>query len=445
MKSPSPGGPSPCSPLVAPCLALFAGLAVQSASFAAKLTGVEKTAHFEIHFRPGSHAEASVDRTVCVAEEDLQRILRELELKEFKHVIRLYLYDDVHELQELTGVGSGGHSTTLESHIPYDNDQTRLHELVHVVAEQFSEKGNEERNLFAAEGLANAVLRFVWGVPVDAVAAFYLQRKELPPLSELMAGDFYKWLEQHPGFNAYDVAGSFFRYLLDTYGAPKVRKYYKGQSAHDAFGADIEALERGWHERLAGMKLRPGLEALLRERLVHETAADKNPAEAKLDDKILGPASRWKKMDGAAIASGDPGAWESAGVLRVSGEKSQGDWSVARLGKEPLGDAFVRCRAEPLAGCFGVQIQLGIRCQAMVLRDQGAFLYNERSAVAHDAKTSLADKPVEIVLRRQAGKASVWVDGVLVAEGDVDGAPADLGLGSVGGKARFTLIAVEKL
>src|SRR5262245_18140944 len=97
------------------------------------LTGSEKTAHFEIRFRPGSRSEASVDRVAVVAEQDLQKILQELALPDFKHTIRLYLYDDVPELQKITrNSGAAGYSTTLVSHVPHDNDQTRLHELVHV-------------------------------------------------------------------------------------------------------------------------------------------------------------------------------------------------------------------------------------------------------------------------------------------------------------------------
>jgi len=81
----------------------------------------------------------------------------------------------------------------------------------------------------------------------------------------------------------------------------------------------------------------------------------------------------------------------------------------------------------------------------MVLRGQGAFLYNHVGGVAHDAKTQLSDKPVEIVLRRRGGRASIWVDGNLVGEADVESDPTDLGLGSVGGKAKFTQIAVRKM
>ncbi|HLQ36781.1 MAG TPA: hypothetical protein VK348_03200 [Planctomycetota bacterium] len=415
---------------------------------ASPLTGRERTAHFELHFRPGSRAEASVDRLAAVVEDDLARILKELGLPAFPYTIRLFLYDDVAELQKVTGVSSGGHSSPLESHVPHDNDQTRVHELVHVVAEKFSEHGPEDRNLFMAEGLANAVLRFVTGVPVDAVAAFYRRRGQLPAMAEVHAlKDFYAWLGQHPGVNGYDIAGSWMRYLLDTYGADKVRQYYKGVPVREAFGAELAAIEQGWHARLEKVQLRPGLLALLTERAA-VTAAERNPGEAELGPRVLGPAAEWQSLGAAQLHAGDPARGEQHGgleLLLLSGDKTQGDWCVARLGKLPFCDAIVRCTAEPLAGCYGVQIQLGGKCQGMVLRGQGAFLYNEAGAAGHDAHAQLGQQPVQIVLRRQGGKASVWIDGKMVAEAAVDGTAAPLGIGCVGGKARFSAVAVRKL
>src|SRR5690348_11065966 len=91
----------------------------------AVLTGSERTKHFEIRFRPGSRAESSVDRAKVMAERDLERILARLEFGEWRETIRLFLYDDVDELKRVTGVGAGGYSIPLESHLPWDNDQTR--------------------------------------------------------------------------------------------------------------------------------------------------------------------------------------------------------------------------------------------------------------------------------------------------------------------------------
>jgi hypothetical protein len=81
----------------------------------------------------------------------------------------------------------------------------------------------------------------------------------------------------------------------------------------------------------------------------------------------------------------------------------------------------------------------------MVLRGQGAFIYDDGRAVAHDAAAGVGDATVEIVLRRKNGRATVWIDGTLACEGDVGKEPAALGAGCVGGKARFTKIALRRL
>lgn len=83
-----------------------------------------------------------------LAEPEFDRILAKLGLKSFERRIRIFLYDDVTELQRITGVSADGDSIPLESHVPRENDQTRLHEMVHAVAEKFEEQGSQTRNLF---------------------------------------------------------------------------------------------------------------------------------------------------------------------------------------------------------------------------------------------------------------------------------------------------------
>lgn len=389
-----------------------------------------KTDHFVIRCRPGSRAEASVDRVAALVEADLAAILKALGLREFGHTIQIFLYDDVAELQRLTGVPAAGYSTTLQSHVPHDNDQTRMHELVHVVAEKFVERGPEKRNLFVAEGLANAVLRYVSGVSVDAVAAFHRRRGDLPALGEILAlPDFYAWLQQHPAVNAYDVAGSWMRFLLDTYGPAKVRQYYMGVPAAKAFGKEIDAIEKAWHEHLDKIVLRPGVLSLLRER--HgRSAAERSPGDATLDESILGPPSAWQAI--------------TPEVHELSGAKNRGDWCVQELG-EPLADAIVRGTVAPAEACFGVRLDLGQSCQALLLRGQGTFLYVDDQCVGHEAKVQLGKAPVQIVLRRHRGKASVWIDGKLVLEAAVPATPAALGIGCVGGAATVRAVAVRRL
>ena len=124
---------------IGPTLA-FLLLAAATSAQESPLAIAERTEHFVIRCRPGSRAEASVDRVASLVEADLARILRELDLDKFPHTIELFLYDDERDLQAITGVPVSGYSVPLASHVPHDNDQTRVHELVHVVAEKFAER-----------------------------------------------------------------------------------------------------------------------------------------------------------------------------------------------------------------------------------------------------------------------------------------------------------------
>lgn len=425
---------------ITPCTTALWLAAVAAAQ--TPLTGSVETAHFDIRFREGSRAEASVDRVASLVEGELALILREVGLKEFRGTIRLCIYDDVAELQRVTGVSASGFSVPLCSHVPHDNDQTRVHELVHVVAERFRERGPEHRNLFVAEGLANAVLRFVDNVHVDCVAAFHKQRGDLPTMAEVHeARDFYAWLREHPHVGSYDVAGSWMRFLLDAHGPQKVRRYYRGVPAKKAFGADIAALERAWHAHLDTVVLRPGTRLVLRQRL-GRTPAERDPAAPAIA-ALLEPESAWRRV--AEDTLRDAATVETDGadtVFTLSGKPNEGDWCEARFDGDH-GDVIVRCTAEPLGSCYGVKIQLGGRCQAMVLRGQGAFLYGRSGASAHEGSITLG-KTAQIVLRRRGDRATVWVDGKLVLEGEVGEAAAPLGIGCVGGQARFRAVAVRE-
>lgn len=433
-------------PLLLPLLPSFLSLFL-GADPAAALTESVKTERFEIRFRPGSRAEASVDRVAALAEKELTAILARLEFGPWRETIRVFLYDDVAELQKITGTQASGYAIPLELHLPHDNDQTRIHEMVHVVAERFKETGTETRNLFFAEGLANAVLEFVHGVHVDAVAAFEKKRGALPSLAEIHAlPDFYTWLAAHPGVNGYDIAGSYMLFLLDTYGPAKVRQYYKGVPAKKAFGLDVDALEKKWHARLelAKARLRPGLEALLAEKagLPAEFTRFERP-EDRLTDDILGQKKDFVPLTHLERKGNGIGEWKKGpkGPLG-SAPADKGDWSEATLGLTQFASVIVKARAVPKGSCYGVKVTLGPKCQAIVL-GTGAFLYNEIGGVAFDPNTKLGSKPVEIVLRRLGGDASIWVDGRLVLEGKVDGGLAPVSIGVVQGSAEFEEVAAR--
>jgi len=409
---------------------------------AAVLTETLKTDHFDVHVRPGSRAAAAAERTGAAAERDLAFIAEALAVKRDAR-FHLFLYDDLDELARITGTkGTGGFSWNDQCHVPWDNDQTRLHELVHVVAYRIPKAGDEPRNLFFAEGLANAVLEHVHGVPVHAVAAFYRRRKSLPQLAEMTgAPDFYAWLRERPGFNAYDVAGSWLLHLLREHGAEKVKRYYAGMPARRAFGADEAALEKSWHAALDRFVLRPEVETLLRQRAGEKVEFPRwEPAYAT----VLGKSEEWIPVLDADLRPGDGGSWSREGG-EVKGRAAGGDWSVCEFGTAKYGDAAVRVRVDLSGGCGALQVRLGPGCQGMLVGN-GAFVWRDGAATASNPAVALgARREVDLLLVRRGEIAEVWVDGRQAVTGPCGTGEAPPGVGLVNGTVVVREIAVRRL
>jgi len=408
-------------------------------------TGVVETKHLVLRYRPNSRAGASVERTAAAAERDHARIHELLDVKPQGRV-QLWLYDDVEELLTLTGTaGNAGFSAGDASHVPYDDDQTRFHEMVHVIAlATIPESGDEPRSLFFAEGLANALLVHVHGVHVHAVAKYYRVRKKLPPIAEMTgAADFYAWLGAHPGFGAYDVAASWLRFLLDEHGIAKVRSYYGGTPAKAAFGKDLPALEKAWHKALDDYVLRPEVETLLRQRHGEDAPfARAGPAELPAD--LLGKPGDWKPLLDAKLHPDAAANWKRTkeGLVGTTGDGSQ-EWTICELGEDRYGECIVRAKVTT-AG-VPVQVRLGGENQGMLVN--GTFLYRGGTPVASQPFPTVPQsaKSVDLALVRRGGRAQVWINGEKILDVAAAGGDVRPGVGVAFGSATFTDVRVRKL
>ncbi len=415
------------------------------------LTGVQETEHFHVRYRPGSRAGASVDRTAALVELEYAEILEELGIAgkvDESEPFLLFLYDDLEELEEITGVGgTGGFSAGRESHAPWDNDQTRKHEVVHIVVAAMEPTGKEERNMFFAEGIANAVLEFVHGIPVHSVAAYERNRGSLPALRTLVEHpDFYTFLGEHPGLNAYDVAGSFFLYLLETHKPRKVMEYYHGKPIEKALGKSIERIEKGWHARLDAFPIRPALETLLRQRRGDGGEFTKlEPPPRDLPAEVLGAPEDWRSVLGELVATDEIGEWKLGGDIVTAHNSNGADWSHAEVPDATLGDCVLRLKAKTGGKCWGVKIRYGGGCEAILL-GMGAFIYTPAGGIAFTDTLKLkANDEVDLILRVHGGHAEVWVNETFYLEADLALSPSPIGIGLVGGDATFTEFGVREL
>ncbi len=404
------------------------------------------TEHLEIRFRTGSRAAASVDRWVVDSDRIMERILAELEV-EATGRFQLFLYDNITELHALTETsGNAGFSYGRASYIPFDNLQTAEHELVHVVAGEWPKSGEETRNLFLAEGLANAVLTFVDDLHVHAVAKFYLDRKQLPPLAEMTgATDFYAWLRAHRGFGAYDVAGSYCRFLVDEYGPEKVRAYYTGTAPKTAFGKTEKQIEKKWHAALDAFTVRPAMQTLVARRNGADgefTHYETDP-EKRLPAELLGKPKDWTSLLGEKLTSEPKDAWKLVDDALVA-TPTPGAWVPATLGRKKYKDCAIQMRAV-LTNCGAVQIRLSEDCQAMLVAN-GTFVWRGPTATASNLEyRSPMNGEVHLVLVRRGGKLTIYVNGDEVVTGDVDAGAELPGVAVNGGSVRVTELKIRKL
>lgn len=228
----------------------------------------QRTAHATLHVVAGSAAERDLNQLALEVDAAIREAADQLNM--FPPVnINIYFADRV--------IGNGGYANTgMVISYPERNyaggDLRRLlvHETVHVLDNEF-EPGSGFR--FFVEGLA------MWATGGhykaedlhQRMAALYFETDRYLPLGELM-DDFYP--SQHE--IAYLQAGSFFRYLVETYGWDRVRFFYsdlkaaeEGSAARAAttamqahFGKTLQQLEGDW---LAFLRNQPRSEAAARD------------------------------------------------------------------------------------------------------------------------------------------------------------------------------------
>jgi hypothetical protein len=283
-------------------------------------------------------------------------------------------------------------------------------------------------------------------VHVHAVARFYRDRKELPPLRTLLGADFYAWQQAHPGFNAYDVAGSFVRHLLDAHDVEAVKRYYTGAPAKAALGADERELEKAWHAALDARLLPPEVETLLRQRAGEPATFDvfEVDPEKRIPAEILGQPKDWKPLAGEKLAPRNDTAWKRDGDTLVA--SGAGDvWHVCALGSRKYRDCAVRARVKTENVLGGVQLQLGEGCCALLVAN-GTFVYRNGNGTAMSpaAKVPITGD-VDFMMIRRGRRLEVWVDGIRLTEGEVDTDAAPVGIGFHSGTARFESVRVREL
>lgn len=93
----------------------------------------------------------------------------------------------------------------------------------------------------------------------------------------------------------------------------------------------------------------------------------------------------------------------------------------------------------------GIQLQLGDGCEALLVGN-GAFVYRngQPAGMSPAAKVPVTGE-ADLMLVRRGTRMEIWVDGIRLAEGVVDGEASVIGIGLHSGSARFENVRVREL
>ena len=229
---------------------------------AEQLGGTRDTEHFRLHYPRGMDREA------------VERLSRDLEFRHHQlsqflggaptERIHVYLYKTEEEKQALVGAGRTQFAKPwlAELHIndkPFPHTSLH-HELAHVMAGPAGSgpfRVTTRLGLWplmgVIEGFAVAADDPIQGeLTLHQWAAGMRRQKLAPDMRKLMGTEgFY----QSAPSRAYTVAGSFLRFLADTYGPEKVRALYAHADFQRAYGRPLDELVTEWERYVDALPL----------------------------------------------------------------------------------------------------------------------------------------------------------------------------------------------
>lgn len=221
---------------------------------AQKLGGFRETAHFEIFY--ARELETEIENIVEDCEFQYAQLSAYLtpEGVELSRKVRAYIYASPDQKKRLIGAGSTsvedpfGHGFHIHAQgFPHP---VLKHELAHVFTVPWSPL-KVSLKIGLHEGIAVAADWSEGRLTAHQWAKAMRQMEIAPPLSAIMGIGFWG----HAGSRSYLLAGSFVRFLVDTYGIEKFKGVFPTGNFVKHYGKDLQSLEAEWIDFLESVPL----------------------------------------------------------------------------------------------------------------------------------------------------------------------------------------------
>ncbi len=230
------------------------GIRPTRGDIARKLGGFRETAHFEIFY--ARELETEIERIAADCEFQYAQVSAYLipDGGELSRKVRAYVYASTNQKKQLIGAGN----TSVEDPFGYGfhihtqgfPHPVLKHELAHVFTVPWSPL-KVSLKIGLHEGIAVAADWDEGRLTAHQWAKAMRQMEIAPPLSAIMGLGFWG----HAGSRSYLFAGSFVRFLVDTYGIEKFKGVFPTGNFVKHYGKNLSALEAEWNTFLETVPL----------------------------------------------------------------------------------------------------------------------------------------------------------------------------------------------
>ena len=213
-----------------------------------KLAGNFKTAHFEIIYSAGSVKHERIEQIGMLHEFYFDKLSHEMNIHPQEHIVS-FLYASPEQKGRLLGAVNTEFAKPWlrQMHINLSDVESSLkHEMVHVLAAEFGwSPFKVSSNIGLVEGIAVAMIgrASMREEPHDRAAAMVFASGVHPNLESLFT--FNGFIQSNPSIS-YTLAGSFCRFLIDSFGVDQIKRLYASGDFKKTYQRDIKSLLIEW-------------------------------------------------------------------------------------------------------------------------------------------------------------------------------------------------------
>ncbi len=216
-----------------------------------KLGGFYRTAHIDIVYPAGSFKSDAVEQLGELHEFYYQQLCAQLHVAPTWR-LKLFIYESPQQKEKLIGESHTDITKPWLHQIHINMADVGVgskHEMTHALAAELNTSLMKvPMNSGLVEGIAVALGDNLWyGEPLDrAVALIFASGANVSPEQVFTNAGFF---QSYSGIS-YAIAGSFCKYLLETYGIEKFQQVYASGNISRVYQRDVSALLADWKQKI---------------------------------------------------------------------------------------------------------------------------------------------------------------------------------------------------